>query len=482
MKKIETELKDCYIIEPDKFGDDRGYYSPFYAEKDNINNELGKSMKGVVQGARSLSAKGIVRGLHFQKDPLCQSKLVECLSGAVLDVVVDMRKDSPTYKKWTSVELTPENGRQLLIPRGFAHGFVSLKDNTLFQYLVDNDYAPSHEDGLLWNDPEIGIDWQFDKYGIENPLLSEKDKNREPYHIKDTNFYTNKRYLITGVKGQLGYDIIRELNKRGIFDILALDVNDMDITNKRIVDKVITEYSPEVVFHCAAWTNVDGAEDNKEACYKVNVEGTKNITDACRNVGAKMIYISTDYVFGGDKEGLYEVTDSVDPKSVYGQTKVESENIVRNYEKSFIVRTSWVFGINGKNFIRTMLRLAETNKEINVVGDQVGSPTYTVDLAKLLVDMSNTEKYGTYHANNKGYCSWAEFAKYIFESNKKDTKVNAIPTSEYPTKATRPLNSKLSKKSLIENGFEELPTWENAVDRYNIELENEAKTLRKEMK
>ena len=359
---------------------------------------------------------------------------------------------------------------------------MSLKDDTLFQYLVDSDYAPSHEDGLLWNDPEIGIDWQFEKYGIDNPLLSEKDKVRKPYHIEETNFYTNKRYLITGVKGQLGYDVIRELNKRGIYDILAVDVDDMDITNKRIVDKVINEYKPEVVFHCAAWTNVDGAEDNKEACYNVNVTGTKNITDACRNVGAKLIYISTDYVFGGDKEGLYEVTDPVNPKSVYGETKVESENIVRNYEKSFIVRTSWVFGINGKNFIRTMLRLAETNKEVNVVGDQFGSPTYTVDLAKLLVDMSETEKYGTYHANNSGYCSWAEFAKYIFESNKKETKVNAIPTSAYPTKASRPLNSKLSKKSLVENGFEELPSWENAVDRNNEELNEEIKVLRKENK
>ena len=482
MKKIETELKDCYIIEPDKFGDDRGYYSPFFAEKDNINNGLGNSMKGVVQGARSLSGKGIVRGLHFQKDPMCQSKLVECLRGGVLDVVVDMRKDSPTYKKWISVELTPENGRQLLIPRGFAHGFVSLKDDTLFQYLVDNDYAPSHEDGILWNDPEIGIDWQFEKYDIENPILSDKDKTREPNHINDTNFYTKKRYLITGVKGQLGYDVIRELNKRGIYDILALDVDYMDITNKRIVDKVINEYKPEVVFHCAAWTNVDGAEDNKEACYKVNVEGTNNITNACRNIGAKLIYISTDYVFDGDKEGLYEVDDPVNPKNIYGKTKVESENIVKNYEKSFIVRTSWVFGINGKNFIRTMLRLAETHKEVNVVGDQFGSPTYTVDLAKLLVDMAGTEKYGIYHANNSGYCSWSEFASYIFKSNNKDTKVNSILTSQYPTKATRPLNSRLSKKSLIENDFQELPSWENAVDRYNIELEEEAKVLKKKMK
>ena len=194
MKKINTELKDCFILEPDKFGDDRGYYSPFFAEKDYLENGL-NSIKGIVQGARSKSAKGIVRGLHFQKDPYCQSKIVECLSGGVLDVVVDLRKDSPTYKKWISVELTPENGRQLFIPRGFAHGFVSLKDNSLFQYLVDNDYKPSHEDGILWCDPEIGVNWNLENYGITDPLLSEKDKNRPTLTDKMPDFYTKKRYI-----------------------------------------------------------------------------------------------------------------------------------------------------------------------------------------------------------------------------------------------------------------------------------------------
>ncbi len=473
MKKIETNLKDCYIIEPDKFGDNRGYYSPFFAEKDIISNGLEKSVKGIVQGARSLSGKGIVRGLHFQKDPYCQAKIVECLRGAVLDVVVDLRKDSPTYKKWTSVELTPENGRQLLIPRGFAHGFVSLKEDTLFQYLVDNDYSPTHEDGILWNDPNIDIDWQFEKYGIKEPILSEKDKKRETIEEIDPNFYTHKRYLVTGISGQLGYDIVRELNSRGIYDILALSENDMDITDKRLVEKIIKEYKPEVVFHCAAWTNVDGAEENEELCYKVNVEGTENITNPCREINAKLIYISTDYVFDGKKEGLYEVYDQTCPLNIYGKSKVESEKIVRTYEKSFIVRTSWVFGINGKNFVKTMLKLSESNHELRVVGDQFGSPTYTVDLAKLLVDMSLTSKYGVYHANNSGYCSWAEFAEYIMKVNKKDVIINGIPTSEYPTKAARPMNSKLSKKSLTENGFAELPSWQDAIDRYIIELQQD---------
>ena len=481
MKKINTNLKDCYILEPDKFGDDRGYYSPFFIEEKNINENI--KMNGVVQGARSMSGKGIVRGLHFQKDPLAQSKLVECLSGEVLDVVVDIRKDSPTYMQWTSVHLTPENGRQLFIPRGFAHGFVSLKDNTLFQYLVDNDYSPIHEDGILWNDPEIGIDWQFDKYEINNPILSEKDKNRKKLSDReDLKVYSHYRYLVTGCNGQLGYDIVRELNSRGIYDVLALDVDDMDITDSRKVNKIFEEYRPEHVFHCAAWTNVDGAEENEEICRKVNVDGTKNIVEGARRIGAKLTYISTDYVFDGKKDGIYEVNDQTNPISVYGKTKYEGEEAVRKYDKSFIVRISWVFGINGKNFIKTMLKLSETKEELGVVADQYGSPTYTVDLAKLLVDMQETDKYGTYHANNDGFCNWAEFAEYIFKVNNKDVKVNHLTTDQYPTKAERPLNSKLSKASLDENGFNHLPFWQDAVDRYCVELREEQKKLVKEKK
>lgn len=184
MKKIETGLESCYIIEPDKFGDERGYYSPFYVKDTYEKEGLSSIFKDAVQASRSLSNKGIVRGLHFQKNPKCQAKLVECLKGAVLDVVVDLREDSPTFKRWTSVLLTPENERQLLIPRGFAHGFVSLEDGTLFQYLVDNEYAPSEEDGILWNDPDLDIDWEFEKYGIENPILSEKDMVRKTLNQK----------------------------------------------------------------------------------------------------------------------------------------------------------------------------------------------------------------------------------------------------------------------------------------------------------
>lgn len=287
------------------------------------------------------------------------------------------------------------------------------------------------------------------------------------------------RYLVTGVNGQLGYDIVRELKNRNENDIIPLDINDMDITNKEEVDKVISNFKPDVIMHCAAYTNVDGAEDNEEVCYNVNVIGTKNIVEAAKKINAKMLYISTDYVFDGTKEGLYEVTDKTNPLSVYGKTKYQGELETLKYDKSFIVRISWVFGINGKNFIRTMLNLSETRNELNVVSDQVGSPTYTVDLSKLLVDMVNTDKYGIYHANNSEFCSWAEFAEYIFKCNDIPMKVNHIKTSDYPSKAVRPLNSKLSKQSLIENGFNTLPSWKDATIRYCEELKKEKKLIKK---
>ena len=188
MKKIETELKDCFILEPDVFGDERGYFMEFYSSKKITENNLDNILPNVIQGNRSLSKKGTLRGLHYQLNPMCQTKLVECLDGAVLDVVVDLRKSSPTYKKWIAVELTKENHRQLLVPRGFAHGFLTLKDNTLFQYLVDNPYAPDYEDGFAWDDPEIGVDWSFEKYGIKTPILSEKDSHRTSYQESRADF------------------------------------------------------------------------------------------------------------------------------------------------------------------------------------------------------------------------------------------------------------------------------------------------------
>ena len=284
------------------------------------------------------------------------------------------------------------------------------------------------------------------------------------------------KILVTGIKGQLGYDCVKELSKRGYTEVLGIDIDDLDITDEQKVHEFINDYKPNIVMHNAAYTSVDKAEQNPEICYKVNALGTKYIAEACREVNATMVYISTDYVFSGKGENFYEVNDKKEGLSVYGKTKSEGEDFVLNtLTKYFVVRISWVFGINGNNFIKTMLKLAGLGKtELNVVSDQIGSPTYTADLAVLLCDMIETDKYGIYHATNEGICSWYEFAKKIFELSNINMKVNPITTDEYrklvPNQAPRPLNSRLSKKSLDKANFNRLPNWEYALERYLKEL------------
>lgn len=283
------------------------------------------------------------------------------------------------------------------------------------------------------------------------------------------------KILVTGVGGQLGHDVCKVLAARGI-EHRGVDIADFDITDAKAVRDYITTYCPDAVIHCSAWTAVDRAEDEMEKVRAVNAGGPRNIAAVCKDLGAKMIYISTDYVFPGTGDRFYEPDDPTGPLDAYGQTKLEGELAVRELmDRYFIVRVSWVFGLNGNNFIKTMLKLSETRDEINVVCDQIGSPTYTADLAPLLCDMIMTEKYGVYHATNEGICSWAEFAQEIFRLTGKKTKVNPIPTSQYPTRAVRPLNSRMSKDKLEEMGFMRLPHWRDALGRYLKELEGERK-------
>ncbi len=276
--------------------------------------------------------------------------------------------------------------------------------------------------------------------------------------------------LITGILGQLGYDLSKELASRGV-EFIAPSLEELELSTEAGAKNFILDKKPDTVIHCAAYTAVDKAESEPEDAIQVNGFGTRWIAEACREIDAKMIYISTDYVFGGDGKIPYEVHDEKNPVNMYGRTKLLGEDSVAALlTKYFIVRTSWVFGINGHNFIKTMLRLAESHKKIRVVNDQIGSPTYTVDLSKLLADMSATEKFGIYHATNEGFCSWADFAKEIFEQAGLDVEVEGIPTIEYPTPARRPFNSRLSKKSLDEAGFNRLPAWQDALKRYLVEL------------
>lgn len=297
------------------------------------------------------------------------------------------------------------------------------------------------------------------------------------------------KFFVTGVNGQLGHDVMNELAKRG-YEGVGSDIQpaysgvadgsavtsmpyvQLDITDKQAVEKIITEVNPDAVIHCAAWTAVDMAEDDDkvEKVRAVNAGGTQNIADACKEIGCKMLYLSTDYVFDGQGTEPWQ-PDCKDykPLNVYAQTKLEGELAVSStLEKYFIVRIAWVFGLNGKNFIKTMINVGKTHDEVRVVNDQIGTPTYTYDLARLLVDMCETEKYGYYHATNEGgYISWYNFCVEFYRQYGLKTKVTPVTTEEYGlSKAARPFNSRLDKKKLVENGFTPLPTWQDAVSRY----------------
>ena len=292
--------------------------------------------------------------------------------------------------------------------------------------------------------------------------------------------------FVTGVGGQLGYDVVNELKKRrytvigsDILDETAVDCEyiKLDITDAEAVEKTISDVKPDVVIHCAAWTAVDAAEDEEKRpkVKAINVDGTQNIANVCKKLDCKMIYISTDYVFNGQGTEPWQ-PDCKDyaPQNVYGQSKLDGELAVANtLYKYFIVRIAWVFGVNGKNFIKTMINVGKTHDEVRVVSDQIGTPTYTFDLARLLVDMAETEKYGYYHATNEGgYISWYDFTVEIFKQAGMPTKVTPVTTAEYGlSKAARPFNSRLDKSKLAENGFTPLPTWQDALSRYLKEIQ-----------
>ena len=278
------------------------------------------------------------------------------------------------------------------------------------------------------------------------------------------------KVLVTGVRGQLGHDIVNECEKRGI-EAVGVDVQEMDITNKQQVNDVIKAQHYDAVIHCAAWTAVDKAEDEVDMCRKVNKDGTEYIAEVCKELDIPMMYFSTDYVFNGKGETPWNEYDHREPLNVYGLTKYEGELAVEKLEKHFIVRIAWVFGVNGANFIKTMLRLGKERGAVSVVNDQIGSPTYTYDLAKLCVDMIQTNKYGTYHATNEGLCSWYEFACEIFkQAGMNEVSVTPVDSTAFPVKAIRPKNSRMSKTELDKNGFDRLPTWQDALSRYLKEI------------
>lgn len=274
--------------------------------------------------------------------------------------------------------------------------------------------------------------------------------------------------LVTGSTGQLGSDVVKELLKRG-YSTLSPNRSELNLCSEDNIRNYILNSNCEAIVHCAAYTQVDKAEDEKDLCIKINATATKHIAKCAKILDIPMIYISTDYVFDGTKDGEYTENDETNPINIYGESKLAGEKYVQEIlDKYYIVRTSWVFNINGKNFIETMLRLSKANNQLSIVNDQIGSPTYTKDLSRLLVDMLETSKYGLYHATNEGYCSWYEFANTIFKLANINIDIKAINSNEYASRAKRPMNSKLSKDKLIEYGFKPLPHWEDALKDYLI--------------
>lgn len=464
MKVIKTEIEDVLIIEPQVFGDHRGWFTETYS-KIKLQ-EMGIDIE-FVQDNHSMSAqKGTLRGLHFQTNPKAQTKLVRCSKGRILDVAVDLRKGSSTYKNWVSVELTEQNKRQLFIPKGFAHGFLTLTDDVEVQYKVDEYYALECDRSIRFDDPEIGVNW-----GIEDPILSEKDLKAPLLTDSDVDF--SLRFMVTGVNGQLGHDVMMQLKEMD-FVVIAPSRDEFDLTNKEQVKEYIIREKPDVIIHCAAYTAVDKAEDEKDLCYLVNVEGTRVIANAAKEIDAKVAYVSTDYVFDGLGQEPHSEEKEPNPVNHYGYTKEQGEKIVKGLiDKHFVVRTSWVYGLTGNNFVKTMLKLAESRNEVSVVSDQIGAPTYTKDLAEFIIKLVQTNSYGTYHGVNEGYCSWYEFAKSIFMKNGIDMKVNPIATEDYPTRANRPLNSRLSKENITKVGLNRMQHWEDALTRFIEEIKNQ---------
>lgn len=283
------------------------------------------------------------------------------------------------------------------------------------------------------------------------------------------------KFLVTGISGQLGFDVCKYLRTNyPKIEYKGVGIEDFDITDRASVESCIDSFNPNIIIHCAAYTAVDAAEDNEELAMQVNAVGSKYIAEQAKKKDIKLLYVSTDYVFNGKGEEPFKIEDETAPLNIYGKSKLAGEIAVKEeMDKYFIVRTSWVFGENGKNFIKTMINLSKDKTEINVIDDQIGSPTYTPDLAAFLTELALTENYGTYHATNEGFCSWADLAEYSLKVYGASTKINRIPTSSYPTRAKRPLNSRLDKSDIDRIGLKRLPSWQNAVERFIEQLKSQ---------
>ncbi len=478
MKIVETKFAGLLVIEPKVWGDDRGYFFESFKKETLLDQGVNIDW---IQDNESFSEKGVLRGLHYQLEPQAQTKLVRVAQGEVLDVVLDIRPNSATYGETFSILLSGANKKQLLVPKGFAHGYVVLSATALFLYKVDKPYALDLEAGIKFDDPKLNIDWKLPYSELK---LSAKDKvqpkfgDHKPFGAskkrqKNNNNNNNKTtILVTGANGQLGQSFQKIADQFDDFDFHFYGSKELDITDGKVVSEKIESIKPKVFINCAAYTKVDDAEDHEEANWNVNVIATHNIARICKKNDILLFHYSSDYVYHSiEGEKMDELTPTT-PQGKYATSKLRSEEVIdATSPRAIIMRTSWIYSEFGNNFLKTMLDLGKRGIDLKVVNDQVGTPTYATDIAlstmKIIEQVENKSVPLTHplilNYAGDGKTNWHDFAAYIFETAGITVNLTGIPSEEYPTKAKRPKWSVLDMKR-IQSTFGITPkNWKESV-------------------
>lgn len=473
MKITKTKFEGLLVIEPKVWGDDRGYFLESFKKESLLNHGVAINW---IQDNEAFSQRGVLRGLHYQLEPQAQSKLVRVAQGEVLDVVLDIRPDSATYGQTYSIKLSGENKKQLLVPAGFAHGYVVLSETALFLYKVDKPYAQKLEAGIKFDDPKLNIDWILPSNEL---ILSAKDKEQPtfsdhtPFGNKTKSHKGDKiTILVTGANGQLGQSFRKVASQFDHFDFRFYGLKDLDITDGKAVSKEIDTIKPQVFINCAAYTKVDDAEDHEETNWNVNVIATHNIARICKKHDILLFHYSSDYVYHSiEGEKMDELTPTT-PQGKYAASKLRSEEVIdATSPRAIIMRTSWIYSEFGHNFLKTMLSLGKRGIDLKVVNDQVGTPTYATDIAQAtmnIIEQVEDKKVVLTHPLILNYASdgktnWHDFAAYIFECAGIEVNLTGIPSEEYPTKAKRPKWSLMDMKR-IQSTFGIIPKyWKESV-------------------
>lgn len=465
-QKIETGIQDLFLIEYFSYQDQRGSFSELYRE--GIFQKFGIE-KSFVQKNQSCSKRGVLRGLHIQTENF-QGKLLQVLKGKIYDVVVDLRRESPSYGKYYSILLSSEKKLLLWIPEGFAHGFLSLEEETIVQYFCTDYYTPENERGILWSDPTLKIDWKLNEFSLlkEELLLSEKDR-KYPSFLEFEKQQNEKKILILGAEGQLGKEF-QEFFRKEEIPFLATDRDTLDITQRICCKEFMKIHDISHVIDCAAYNEVDQAEQEQDVCYRINTRALELWKNLCEEKKIPFLTFSTDFVFDGKQEIPYLEVEKAKPLSTYGKTKLEGEKKALQYSKSLVIRTSWLFGKYGNNFCRKLLFEAKKKKELMIVDDQISAPTYTKHLVEFSWELFHKANYGLYHISNDGETSKYDQAKFILEKISWSGKLLRAKTENFGNAAQRPKYSKLDSRKTEFILQKKIPHWKIAIQEYLREI------------